>query len=82
MSFTVSYDLPGYPRQHERGFSRVEDAEARSNELAEQGIATGINVSEGEEQTPQAQPDPAPTVLISVEVVLSEPATEPEASDN
>ena len=79
MSFVVSYDLPGYPRQHERGFAHVEDAETRSNELAEQGIATGVSVSEGEEQPPQAQPDPAPTVLVSVEVVLGEPATEPEA---
>lgn len=76
MSFVVSYDLDGYPRQHERGFDRVEDAEARANVLAEQGIATEINVSEGEEQPPQAQPDPAPTVLISVEVVLGEHTNE------
>lgn len=68
MSFTVSYDLPDYPRQHERGFSSVEDAEARANALAEQGIATGISVSEGEEApTPQ-------TTTISVEVTVELPA--------
>ena len=73
MSFTVSYDLPGYPRQHERGFARVEDAEERSNALAEQGIATGISVSEGEEMpTPQ-------TTMISFEVTVELPAApEPE----
>lgn len=75
MSFTVSYDLLGYPRQHERGFTRVADAEARSNALAEQGIAEGISISEGEEQaavTPQA-------TTISVEVTVELPAApEPE----
>ncbi len=63
MSFQVNYNLPGYPRQHERGFGRIEDAEARANALAEQGIAEGISVSEGEEVT-------APT--ISVEVVVAD----------
>ena len=76
MSFTVSYDLPGYPRQHERGFASVEDAETRSNALAEQGIATGISVSEGEEQTVEAQPQ---TTTINIEVTVEIPAApEPE----
>ena len=74
MSFTVSYDLLGYPRQHERGFARVEDAEARSNALAEQGIAEGISVSEGEEQA-EAQPQ---TTTINIEVTVELPAPEPE----
>ena len=74
MSFTVSYDLPGYPRQHERGFARVEDAEARLNALAEQGIAEGISVSEGEEQA-EAQPQ---TTTINIEVTVELPAPEPE----
>lgn len=77
MSYTVSYDLPGYPRQHERHFARVEDAEARSNALAEQGIATEISVSEGEEQaaeTPQ-------TTTISVEVTVELPAPPEESGD-
>ncbi len=69
----MSYDLAGYPRQHERGFSSVEDAEVRSNALAEQGIATGIAVSEGDEvSAPQ-------TTTISVEVTVELPAApEPE----
>ena len=72
----MSYDLPGYPRQHERGFARVEDAEERSNALAEQGIATGISVSEGEEQT---EASVAQTTTISVEVTVELPAaSEPE----
>ena len=76
MSFTVNYDLPGYPRQHERGFARVEDAEERSNALAEQGIATGISVSEGEEQAETPAPQ---TTTISVEVTVELPAApEPE----
>lgn len=79
MSFTVSYDLPGYPRQHERGFSSVEDAEARSNALAEQGIATGISVSEGEEQAAEAPP-PSGGTTISVEVTVELPAGQPEES--
>jgi hypothetical protein len=80
MSFTVSYDLPGYPRQHERGFSRVEDAEARGNALAEQGIATGISVSEGEELTAEAPPSGGTTKNIEVTVEL--PAEQPdEAAD-
>ena len=70
MSFTVSYDLPGYPRQHERGFASIEDAEARSNKLAEQGIATGISVSEGEEQAAET----LQTTTISVEVTVQLPA--------
>ena len=79
MSFVVSYDLPGYPRQHERGFAHVEDAETRSNELAEQGIATGVSVSEGEEQPPQAPPSEGTT--ISVEVTVELPAPPDEAAD-
>ncbi len=71
----MSYDLPDYPRQHERGFSSVEDAEERSNALAEQGIATGISVSEGEEQTVEAQPQ---TTTINIEVTVELPAPEPE----
>lgn len=63
MSYTVSYDLPGYPRQHERGFARVEDAEARGNALAEQGIATGISVSEGEEQATEVPPPSGSTMI-------------------
>ncbi len=77
MSFTVSYDLPGYPRQHDRGFASIEDAEARSNALAEQDIATAISVSEGDEA-------PAPqTTTISGEVTVELPAApEPdEAAD-
>jgi len=78
VSFTVSYDLPGYPRQHERGFDRIEDVEARSNALAEQGIATGISVSEGEEQVAEAPQ----TTTISVEVTVELPAGQPdEAAD-
>lgn len=70
MSFTVSYDLPGYPRQHDRGFASIEDAEARSNALAEQGIAEGISVSEGEEPAAEA----LQTTTISVEVTVELPA--------
>lgn len=77
MSFTVSYDLPGYPRQHERGFASIEDAEARSNKLAEQGIATGISVSEGEEQAAET----LQTTTISVEVTVELPAPPEEAAD-
>lgn len=79
MSFTVSYDLSGYPRQHERGFSSVEDAETRSNALAEQGIAEGISVSVGEEQATSAQPQ-ATTINVEVTVELSAPEPE-EAAD-
>ena len=75
MSFVVSYDLDGYPRQHERDFDRVEDAEARANALAEQGIATGISVSSGEE-VPAAPAEPSAQITISVEVQL--PAEQPE----
>ena len=77
MSFTVSYDLPGYPRQHERGFASIEDAEARSNAIAEQGIATGISVSEGEEQAAET----LQTTTISVEVTVELPAPPEEAAD-
>lgn len=66
MSFHVNYDLPGYPRQHEQGFARIEDAEARANALAEQGIAEGISVSEGEEVAPVV----APTVSVEITVQL------------
>ena len=76
MSFTVSYDLPGYSRQHERGFSSVEDAESRSNALAEQGIAEDISVSEGEEHAVEAQPQ---TTTVSIEVTVElHAAPEPE----
>ncbi len=71
----MSYDLPGYPRQHERGFYSVEDAEARSNTLVEQGIATGISVSESEEQTGAPAPQ---TTTINVKVTVELPAPEPE----
>ena len=79
MSFTVSYDLPGYPRQHELSFARVEDAEARSNALAEQGIAESISVSEGEEVAAEAPTAGATT--INVEVTVELPATPDEAAD-
>lgn len=77
MSFTVSYDLPGYPRQHERGFASVEDAEARSNALAEQGIAEGISVSKGEEQAAEAPQ----ITTISVEVTVELPAPSDGVTD-
>ncbi len=80
MSFVVSYDLPGYPRQHERGFASVEDAEARSNALAEQDIATGISISEGEEQAEASAPQ-APTVNVEVTTELPAAPELEEAAD-
>lgn len=76
MSFHVNYDLPGYPRQHERGFTRIEDAEARSNALAEQGLAEGISVSDGEEVVTAPTSIPATSTTIDVEVTVQLPASD------